>query len=198
MRLTALFFCVLVAGCGGLYREFVYRPLAPVDAGTEAALGREGDFYWWHLELDDAELILFPVTISGKTTWIFGPFIAFPVSFLEEEVPEKGPLEIRVILRVKPGTRVAFDTREFEVLLEDGRSLPPTVTVWGPGTDEAQTEPPGPVTLYSVNWSRSLQYDVLVSELTPFTLRLGTLTLNGDAIQLPPVRFVRGKRYRGS
>lgn len=195
---TGAILCILLIGCGGLHREFVYRPIAPVQPETEAPHGREGDFDWWHLELDAAELILLPVTISGKTTWIFGPFIALPIFFFEEEVPETGSLGIRMIVRVKPRNTVAFDTREFTVLLGDGRSLSPTATAWRPRSDETRTEPPGPVMLSGGNWSRDLQYDVLVSELVPFALKLGTLTVNEHAIQVPPIPFVRGRRYRGN
>jgi hypothetical protein len=189
--------CILLVSCGGLTREYTYRPMAPVHPETKAPYGRAGDFDWWYLELDAGELILLPVKISGKTTWLFGPFIAFPIFLFEGEVPEKGPLAIRLIVRVKPGNVVVFDTRRFTVLLEDGRPLSPTVTVWRPGTDEAEREPAGPVRLSGVNWSRDLEYDVLVSDLSPFRLELGALTVNGQTTHPPPIPFVRGKRYRG-
>jgi hypothetical protein len=172
--------------------------MAPVHPETGKLYGRQGDFDHWQLELSAADLTLSPVTISAQTTWIFGPFIAFPVFLFEGEVPSEGALGIQMIVRVRPANTVAFDTRQFTLLLEDGRSLSPTAEVWRPLTDETETEPPGPVTLSGVNWSRDLQYDVLVSELAPFALQLGTLTVNGQKIQVPPIRFVHGKRYRSS
>jgi hypothetical protein len=195
-RLIASILCGLLVGCGGLTREYVYRPVPPVDSETGVLYGRAGDFYWWHLELDAGEMILLPVKISGKTTWVFGPFIAFPVFLLEEELPNEGPLAIRVIVRVKPRNVVDFDTRRFRVVLEDGRALSPTQTVWSPRTEEAKTEPAGPVSLSGVNWSRDLEYDVLVSDLAPFALEFGPLTVNGQTIDPPPIPFLRGKRYK--
>jgi hypothetical protein len=150
--------CILLLGCGGLTREYVYRPVAPVDSETGVPYGREGDFDWWDLELDAGEIMLLPVRISGKTTWVFGPFIAFPVFLFEEEVR----------------------------------------TVWGARTEDARAEPAGLVRLSGVNWSRDLEYDVLVSDLSPFALRLGPLTVNGKTTHPPLIRFVRDKRYRGN
>jgi hypothetical protein len=190
--------CILLLGCGGLTREYVYRPVAPVDSETGVPYGREGDFDWWDLELDAGEIMLLPVRISGKTTWVFGPFIAFPVFLFEEEVPNQGALAIRVIVRVPPGDVIRFDTRQFTVELEDGRSLLPTRTVWGARTEDARAEPAGLVRLSGVNWSRDLEYDVLVSDLSPFALRLGPLTVNGKTTHPPLIRFVRDKRYRGN
>jgi hypothetical protein len=46
-------------------------------------------------------------------------------------------------------------------------------------------------------WWLSLQYGVPLSELTPFTLQLGTLSVNGQAVQLPLISFVQGKEYYG-
>jgi len=43
-----------------------------------------------------------------------------------------------------------------------------------------------------------LQYDVSLADLSPFTLRLGTLEVNGQAVQVPPISFVQGKSWYGS
>jgi hypothetical protein len=194
--LTFLLVCIFLAGCGGLTRERVYRPLSPILPETQAELGEEGNSYW-HLDLNDAELYILPVLLSSKVIWVFGPLIALPVFFLAEDVPEEGPLRIGVLVKVKPGSLVAFDTREFTVLLEDGRSLSPNAAaLWRSESDKA--EPVGLVTLSGEQtWRRYLLYGVPLSGLGPFTLQLGTLSVNGRAIQVPSISFVQGKAYSG-
>lgn len=186
--------CAVLAGCGGLQRDLVYRPSAPVPRNGQARLDREGDAAW-PLVLGDAELDVREVVYSSKLVWVFGPFIAFP-TFWEPYVPRPGPLQIAVSVAAKPGASIGFDLREFTVVLEDGRSLAPSgAALWG----SREFEPAGPVLLSDgQTWRGRLQYDLLLTDLTPFALRPGTLDVDGEAIRPPPISFVRGKSYSGS
>jgi hypothetical protein len=123
--------------------------------------------------------------------------IAFP-TFWEEEVLRTGPLRINVLVRPKGDASVAFDLGDFIVVLEDGRSLSPDDAArWVAVSSEA--EPVGPVTLFGGQaWRGSLQYDVPLMDLAPFTLRPGTLSVNGEPLQLPPISFVKGHVYWSS
>jgi hypothetical protein len=189
-----LLICALLAGCGGVHSDLVYRPLAPVLPDKQAPLGRERGA-GWELDLSDAELHIWPVTLSSKLICVVGPACVIP-TFWEKEVPEEGPLKIGVFVKSKHEASVAFDPREFTVVLEDGRSLPPNAAR---RHSSNEAEPIGPVMLSGGQvWRGYLQYDISLMDLTPFTLRLGTLYVNGEAVQFPPISFVRGKSGHSS
>lgn len=197
---SILAICTVFSGCSGMNRDLVLMPLAPIVPHSEQKIGKEGNGYLT-INLADAKLRISPVILSSKTTWVFGPMVAFPTLGTEDDVPRKGPLLIGFYLRAKPKdvVTVAFDPREFIVTLEDGRSMPPIGTR-NYSNAEAEPRPVEPVTFTSEQrwfwlW---LQYDVDLAELTPFTLRLGTLQVNGEAVHIPPISFVHGKSSRST
>jgi hypothetical protein len=190
-----LLICALVAGCGGMSRDIVYRPLPPASPTEQGSLGRE-HFLHWQLDLGDAELSVAPVVLSSRLIMVFGPAFLFP-TFWEKDVPRTGPLGIGVFVKADAGATVEFDPRDFTVVLEDGRSLSPNAaTAWRVG---AGKEPIGPARLTGEEtWHKQLQYDVPLVDLRPFTLLPGTLEVNGRTVDLPPISFVRETRTRSS
>lgn len=197
-ELSLLLICGLLAGCGGLTRNHVYRPLAPVVPETEAALGREDDADWL-LDLGDARLTVSPVVRSSKLILVIGPAIVFPVFFLEDEVVRKGPLRVSLSWALETGAVVEFDPRQFTVVLENGRVVSPDALVyWDYHSESEVLEPVTPVKLSGESaWQRNLQYDVALAELAPFTLLLATLEVNGQPVRIPRIHFVPGKAYSG-
>jgi len=58
-----LLISALLTGCGGLHRDLVYRPLAPVLPDRQAPLGRESNRHW-QLDLSGAEFRILRVVLS--------------------------------------------------------------------------------------------------------------------------------------
>jgi hypothetical protein len=186
--LRFLLACFVLSGCGGVHSDIVFRPLAPAGPTGVQPLGREIQAYL-EIELEDVDLRISGVRVSSKLEWIVGPAFIFP-AFWEDPIPVEGHLRIGLRVRVKEGASVEFDPRQITVAFEDGRSLTPNGTfAWLPNSE---LEPVEFATLSAgQTWQRSLQFDVLVSELIPFALRLGTLIVNGEEVEIPPVSYVR-------
>lgn len=192
--LNAFFVSALLVGCGGLNRNIELQPLAPNLTDTAATVMKERGGSW-RLDLGGAEFRIWPVRLSTKTTWVFGPFIAFPTLGLADEVYEEGPLVIGFYMEVDDEVTVNFDPRECVVALDDGLALTPTAAK---NTWSAEPEAVTPLTYSSGENRLWLQYDVSLENLKMFTLRLGMIDVGGKAVNLPPISFVRGKSFYGS
>jgi len=173
-------------------------PLAPAAAGGGETLGKTSNGYWI-VELDTVAFRISPVVLASKLTWVFGPGVAFP-AVGEKSVARKGSLLIGLFAwSTREGTAtVTFDPRQFRVVLDDGRSLSPIAT--RPYFNSEERGTPSPIT-YSVETQGKwlwLEYDVLLADLTPFALQLGSLTVNGNVFHIPQVSFVEGKSMRGT
>jgi hypothetical protein len=186
---------VLVAGCGGIHRLFVYAPLAPAPPESQISLAQEG--YWWVIDLVDVEISVGPVVLSEELRWIVGPLILIPAFLWEQDVPRQDPLGIYLNVKAKPEAHVEFDPREFLVLLEDGQLLSPVgATPWPSSPDTKALEPV--VLSEEQEWRASLLYDVSRVGLRPFTLRLGVLIVNGQVLRVPALSFEAGSLWQSS
>jgi hypothetical protein len=187
-NLPFLLTCIVLSGCGGVHSDVVFRPLAPAGPTGDKPLGREIQAYL-EIELEDVDLRISGVRISSKLEWIVGPAIIVP-TFWEDPIPVEGPLRIGLKVKAKEGASVEFDPRQITVAFEDGRSLTPNGTF--ALLPDSELESVEFATLSAgQTWQRSLQFDVLVSELIPFALQLGTLIVNGEEVEIPPVFYIR-------
>ena len=160
----------------------------------KAPLGQERGYYW-QLDLSDVELRIYNVRLSSKLICVVGPLCIIP-TFWEKDVPEVGPLKIVILVKAKHEASIAFDPREFTVVLEDGRSLLPNAALRYP---KSEAESVAPMMLSGEQtWQGYLKYDVSLIDLKPFSLQMGTLLVNGEAVHLPPISFVRGKSSHSS
>jgi hypothetical protein len=169
------------SACGGYSRQQVYAPLKPtVESPVPVKLNNRHDYVEFHL--GDASVRIYHVVMSERLAAVFGPAIIIPTPGAKETVQE-GPLQIDLHFDIRRGAVVALDPHEATVRLADGRELAPEVGG-------------GQVVLAERFRLVRLVYAVPRVGLGSFALRLPLITVNGRAVELPPVVF-RLKR-RGS
>jgi hypothetical protein len=193
---SLLLICALSAACAGVRRNEVYRPLALSSSETGGLLGQTKNASW-ELELAGVTMRVAPVVLSSKDTWVIGPLLAFP-TWWEEEVGREGLLRISLAVVATSEAVVSFDFSEFIVALEDGRVLAPREAGrWI--VDGSEAEPVGPITLRGGQaWRGFVEYELPLADLSPFVLRLATLSVGDDARRLPELSFVRDRMYSSS
>ena len=189
----SLFSLFSLVACGGVHREFHYRPFISrhlVDEKTEI---RES-YNYLIIDVGDVELVISPVKLSSKLTWIIGPAIIVP-SLWEEEVHNKGPLEIAIFVKVKSDSSVIFDPAEFVVVSNDMDFPPESIKIYPEkdykGINIVKLRGEG-------RWNGKLKYGLEVESLPPFVLNPGKLNINGKEYQFPPITFKREKSYHSS
>ncbi len=195
-----LFIALLIsAGCSGSALVHVWRP-------ADAVAGRPNTVYATELHADGIELSIYEIAVAQKTEVVYGPLVIFPTPLAGwEEL--KGPLQVCISLRVSQ-TPATLDFRDFLIVLEDQNqplrplSIELFVEDWSKSPIQQYKTTFEPVSVTSVGEARSvrgvrLTYGIDVQDLKPFSLH-PNLTLNGRAVQFPPIHFIRdtGRRLR--
>lgn len=185
------FLIAIIAGCSGTVRQELFSPEAP-----EGAMD-----VFMSIDLQDAEIKILPVVTSTKLEVLYGPFFVLPTPHEEEIVEE--PLEIVLWLEVRRG-KLSVNFEEITITLtSNGRILQP-VEILEPVTEDI----PGgrSKTTYKKHKGEitvSAQKDVYVvnlifemdrASLELFTLNLPPFELNGQTVNIQPIKFVRSSR----
>lgn len=187
-----LLFLLFVAGCGGVHRDYYYSPTSPLHPSSKEPLGIQNKPFNWQIEQDGVKVTIHSVKIGTRLIFIIGPAIIIP-SIWEKPVMKEGPLHLRIVIAGSDGVRVGFDPGTFVVTTNDDKKYLPI------GECENIQRGFEPLELEGVEvWKGCLEYDLDLSEVVPFHLRLDSLKINGKTAGFPPIPFVYTKGSHSS
>lgn len=190
--LIILLTVIFLSGCGGVHRDYYYSPISPSNPSNKEPFGNTKSLFSWQIEQDDVNVTIYSVKLGTKLIFIIGPAIIIP-SVWEKPVMEEGPLQLRIAIESSDGARVSFDPKTFVVTTNDDKKYLPLS-----GCENLPRELE-PLELEGRNaWVGCLEYQLDLSEVVPFQLRLGTLKINGRSADFPPIPFVYKKGSHSS
>jgi len=197
-----IFLTTLLWGCGGTVWEEVYAPIKPT-LSTMTASEVPYNIYDKHSHFilgdDEIEITAYKVLLSEKLSMVYGPVFVMPTPFSDVKTYDEN-LMILVSVEAKRGT-FSMNTHDVIVKLNGSNHIHrPTSTTQSPPGTENSTEVSGLITLSATSNKPNLQffhfsYDIPKTDMGPFVLQFGELTLNGKIVNLPELPFERRGRY---
>ncbi len=211
----------LLQGCSAIVRSDVSVPVPPLPDARHAPPLTAGTNHLWHLggrragariEVAGVAIEAHLVNRADRTMFV-GPFLlvplpVVPVFFLDrgddnvvEEAIEgtaNGPVDRFVTLRlwVAPagtGDAIGLDVDRVTIERADGSVLTPGPERRFARSPDGAGPPPPPIGRKGA-WF-DLRYVARVPVDEAITLRIGGLTRNGEPVEVPPIRYGRGREW---
>ncbi len=183
-----------LSGCGASYREQRFQPIAPEGAPPLIRTHITGVLQF---DLGGATMSISSVVQSERLAIVYAAGLPIPTPLSEEQTRDE-PLRIAVDFRISRGS-IRIDPHHVTVVDQGtGRELRPVSTAlqsrywtgsnWNPVTQAVSAELE--LKARDRSWDFLIfTYDIAVRDLKPFTLQIGRLDYNGEAVRIPPIPF---------